>query len=162
MIGWKKICCAVDFESPSRMAMEQAVDLAKRFDAELTLVHVLLPPLSAESDVLVSSRGIAAEEARRDEQRLAEWRAGAERRLGRPVRSRTLSGDPAGEIVSHVREERYDLVVVGTHGRTGVRRAVLGSVAERIARQSPCPVLVGHDEAAHEKEEIASEAALYR
>jgi nucleotide-binding universal stress UspA family protein len=162
MTHWKSICCAVDFAAPSRVALEQAADLAKRLEAELTLVHVLVAPPSAASDVLVSSRGVAAVEAEQSEEKLAEWRADAERRAGRPVRARVLSGEPAAGIVRHAREERFDLVVVGTHGRTGIPRLVLGSVAERVARRSPCPVLVAHDHGVLEKEEIGEEAAQYR
>jgi len=162
MIEWKKICCAIDFADPSRVAMAQAADLAKRFEAELTLVHALVPPPSAASDVLVSSRGLASVEAKEHEEKLDRWRADAERRAGRPVRSNVLCGDPATEIVRHAREEHCDLVVVGTHGRTGIPRLVLGSVAERVARQSPCPVLVVHDRSALEKEEVAEEISQYR
>jgi nucleotide-binding universal stress UspA family protein len=162
MIEWKRICCAVDFEAPSRVAMERAAELAGRFEGELTLVHVLVRPPPAASDVLVSSRGAVAEENEEREERLPTWRADAERRAGRPVHARLLSGDPAVEIVRHAREERFDLVVVGTHGRTGIPHLVLGSVAERVARQCPCPVLVVHDHGVIEQEELAEEAAPYR
>jgi nucleotide-binding universal stress UspA family protein len=162
MMQWKEICCAVDFGDPSRVAMEQAAELAKRFEAQLTLVHVVVPPLAAESDVLVSSRGVAAVEAQEREEQLARWRADAERRAGRPVRSRVLSGDPAGEILRYTREERCDLLVVGTHGRKGIARVVLGSVAERAARESPCPVLVVHDHGALEKADEGEEIGQYR
>jgi nucleotide-binding universal stress UspA family protein len=162
MLEWKKICCAVDFADPSRVAMGQAADLAKRFEADLTLVHVLVPPPPAASDVLVSSRGLASVKAQGDEEMLARWRADAERRAGRPVRSRVLSGDPVAEIVRHAREERCNLLVIGTHGRTGIPRLVLGSVAERVARQSPCPVLLVHNHSVLEKEEVADEIEQYR
>lgn len=145
MIAWKKICCAVDFEEPSRAAMEQAADLATRLGAALTLVHVVASPAQAASDVLVSSRGVAQIEAEEREATLDRWRADAERRAGRSVSARVLRGEPAAEIVRHAREERCDLLVVGTHGRTGMSRLVLGSVAERIGRRSPCPVLLVHD-----------------
>lgn len=161
MIGWKKICCAVDFADPSRVAMEEAAELAKRLDAELTLVHVRVPPPSAASDVLVSSRGLTRVQAEKDEETLARWLADAERRAGRPVQSRVISGDPAAGILRHARDERCDVVVVGTHGRTGIARVVLGSVAERVARQAPCAVLVIHDHGLREKEEVAEEAAPY-
>ena len=92
---------------------------------------------------------------------LAAWRADAERRAGRPVRSRVLWGDAVTEILRHAREEHSDLLVVGTHGRSGVARLVLGSVAERVARQSPCPVLVAHDHAALEKHDVADESKQY-
>jgi nucleotide-binding universal stress UspA family protein len=162
MIDWKRICCAIDFEAPSRVAMERAAELARRFEGELTLVYVVVPPPPAASDVLVSSRGVTAAEAEENEEKLPLWRADAERRAGRPVHSRVLSGDPAMEIVRHAREERFDLVVVGTHGRTGIPHLVLGSVAERVARQCPCPVLVVHDHGVLEQETLADETAQYR
>jgi nucleotide-binding universal stress UspA family protein len=162
MTEWKKICCAVDFEVQSRVALMQAADLATRLDAELTLVHVVAPPLAAASDVLVSSRGLASVEAEEAEATLARWRADAERRAGRPVSARVLRGDIAAEIVRHAREERCDLLVLGTHGRTGMSRLVLGSVAERVARRAPCPVLVVHDHEAIEGGDVAEEAAPYR
>jgi nucleotide-binding universal stress UspA family protein len=162
MIDWKRICCAVDFEAPSRVAMERAAELAMRFEAELTLVHVLVQPPPAASDVLVSSRGVTAAENEQNEEKLPLWRADAERRAGRAVHSRLLSGDPAAEIVRHAREERFDLVVVGTHGRTGIPHLVLGSVAERVARQCACPVLVVRDHGVLEHEQLAEEAAQYR
>lgn len=161
MTGWKNICCAVDFADPSRAAMEEAASLAGRLEAELTLVHVQVPPPSAAGDVLVSSRGRLQAEAEAGEELLARWRQDAERLAGRPVRSRTRSGDPAAEILRHAAEESCDVVIVGTHGRTGVSRLVLGSVAERVTRGAPCPVLVVHAHELREKEEIAEEAALY-
>jgi len=162
MNDWNRICCATDFEASSRVATEKAADLAARFGAELTLVHVRAAPLVARTDALIASRGMAAEETRQDEDTLAEWRASAERRVGRPVRARVLSGEPAAEIVRLAREEHCDLLVVGTHGRTGVPRLVLGSVAERVARRSPCPVLVVHERGVPEKEDITEEVAQYR
>lgn len=162
MIDWRRICCAVDFADPSRVAMAAAADIAKRFEAELTLVHVVAPPPSGASDVLVSSRELARMQADEDGETLARWRADAEVRAGRPVRSRVLSGAPAEQIVEYAREQRHDLIVVGTHGRTGIPHLVLGSVAERVVRQSPCPVLVVHDHGALEKEQVAEEIAQYR
>jgi nucleotide-binding universal stress UspA family protein len=162
MTEWKRICCAVDFEEPSRAAMAQAADLAARLEAELTLVHALAPPTEAASDVLVSSRGLARAEADEHEATLARWRADAERRVGRPVPARVLWGEPTEEIVRYAREQRCDVLVLGTHGRTGMSRLVLGSVAERVARRAPCPVLVVHDHEALEGREVAEEAGQYR
>jgi nucleotide-binding universal stress UspA family protein len=158
MLEWKKICCAVDFAETSRVAMGTAADVAKRFEGELTVLHVLVSPPPGDTDILVSSRGLAAVEAEKAEELLDAWRADAEARAGRPVRSRVLWGDAAAEILRHAGEERCDLVVVGTHGRTGVARLVLGSVAERVARRSPCPVLVVHDHGVLEEEDVADES----
>ncbi len=142
MMDWKKMCCAIDFSEPSRMAAEAAVDLARRFEAELTLVHVVGTAAPAATDVLVSSTGMAEVMAQEEAGSLEAWRAEAEQRAGRPVRSALVAGDPANEIARFARDQRCDLLVIGTHGRAGIRRVMLGSVAERVVRRAECPVLV--------------------
>lgn len=137
-----KICCAVDFSEASRFAMVEAADLARRFEAELELVHVHELPVAAAADMLVPPRALFELVAVDLERDIAAWRADAERRLGRPVRSKVLAGSPAVEILQHAREACVDLLVVGTHGRTGLKHLVLGSVAERVVRQAPCSVVV--------------------
>lgn len=161
MFEWKRICCAVDFGDPSRVAMVQAAELAKRLGADLLLVHVFVPPPASASDVLVSRETTPSDVALQQEM-LERWRTEAERRSGRPTQARPLWGDPAERIVHLAKEERCDVVVVGTHGRKGVPRVVLGSVAERVARRCECPVLVVHDHGALEKQELADELAQYR
>ncbi len=161
MNGWNKICCAIDFSETSRLALEEAAELAGRFAAELTLVHVHVPPSHAAADVLTGVPDVARQEAHDLERLVSGWRTDAERLAGRPVRVAVLSGEPADEIVKFARENALDLVVVATHGRRGLRRLVLGSVAERVVRTAPCPVLavrpvegrISEDEAL--KEEIA-------
>lgn len=158
---WKTICCAVDFSEPSWIAMEHAADLAGRLRAGLTLVHVRAPPAAAASDVLVASRGVLELEAHRAEETLEVWRADAESRAAVPVRARLLLGDPARELARFVAGEGCDLLVVGTHGRTGLTRLLLGSVAERAVRHAPVPVLVvrnGRAARAREREEAAQYA----
>lgn len=142
---WKRICCAVDLSEPSRVALDQAVGAAKRLGAELTLVHVFVPPPPAASDVLVSSRELARTEEREAQEALARWRDDAARDAGIPVRAVVLSGDPPAEIARWAREQACDVIVVGTHGRSGFRRLVLGSVAERVVRHAPCSVLVARE-----------------
>jgi nucleotide-binding universal stress UspA family protein len=158
---WKKICCAVDFSEPSWIAMEHAADLAGRLRADLTLVHVRPPAPPAATDVLVSSRGVAEVEARQAEETLEVWRADAEARAALPVRARVLLGDPALEIARFAADEGTDLVVLGTHGRSGFSRLLLGSVAERVLRHAPVPVLVirDHLRIAHDRD--VEEAAQY-
>jgi nucleotide-binding universal stress UspA family protein len=160
-MGWNVICCAVDFDAPSRAAMLEAADLARRFGADLSLVHVLAPPTPAASDVLVASRELSRLDAERDEELLREWRAEAEARAGRRVELRLLGGDAAREIVRHAREARCDLVVIGSHGRTGLPRLVSGSIAERVVREAPCAVLVVHDGERTAERELAEELGQY-
>jgi nucleotide-binding universal stress UspA family protein len=142
MAGWKKLCCAIDLSEVSRAAMREATELAHRFGAELELLHVHLnPALSAPDGTAVppSFLDVATQELQSN---VGAWQAEAERAVGRPVHATVLPGAPADEIIRFVREHGQDLLVVGTHGRRGVERLLLGSVAERVVREAPCSVLV--------------------
>jgi nucleotide-binding universal stress UspA family protein len=142
MPDWNSICCAVDFSEPSRLAMEQASELARRFGADLTLVYVHEPPRAAATDFIAAPVGVAAEAGVEIERTMEGWRSDAEGLAGRAVRSSILMGTPAAEIAHFAEAHGCDLVVLATHGRTGLKRLVLGSVAEQVVRQAPCPVLV--------------------
>jgi nucleotide-binding universal stress UspA family protein len=158
---WNRICCAVDFSEPSWIAMEHAAELASRLGADLTLVHVRPPPPPAATDVLVSSRGTSDVDARQAEETLEVWRSDAEARASRPVRAKVLLGDPALEIARFASDSGADLVVLGTHGRSGLSRLLLGSVAERVLRHAPVPVLVIRDHLRIAHDRTAEEAAQY-
>ena len=142
MAGWKKLCCAIDLSEVSRAAMREATELAHRFGAELELLHVHLnPALSAPDGTAMppSFLDVASGEL---QSTVGSWQEEAERAVGRPVHATVLPGAPADEIIRFVREHGQDLLVVGTHGRRGVERLLLGSVAERVVREAPCSVLV--------------------
>ncbi len=162
MLEWKKICCATDFSDPSRIAMLEAADLARRLDGDLELVHVHAPPPTVGTDMLATPLDVADTTPPELEKTLATWRDEAERLAGRGVRSTLLVGDPAGEVVRLARERAIDLVVVGTHGRRGLKRWVLGSVAERIVREAPCAVVVARRREPALANEISAEVAQYR
>ncbi len=162
MLEWKRICCPIDFAAPSRAAMEQAADLAARFKAELTLLHVVPASSAAAGGEPIPFRDLVDARSKRHVEWLARWRASAEGLVGRPARSFLLSGDPASEILQHVVHEGYDLLVLGTHGRKGIARLLLGSVAEHVARRAPCSVLFIRDHRAVEAREDEEELALYR
>ncbi len=153
MNGWKQICCAVDFSEHSFAALQRAIELARRLEAELTLVHVFPPGHDTTLARAERALGMAEE---RILGRLGEWRAMAERELGREVRARLLAGTPAREIARHA-SRGMDLIVVGTRGPTGLGRMLLGSVAERVVRDAPCPVMVVHE---HEGQQPADENEL--
>ena len=90
-----------------------------------------------------TSEAAFAEQARgKADQTLGRWAAEAENAMHAPVAVKALVGVPWEAIADAAREGKYDLLVVGTHGRTGVSRAFIGSVAERLVRQAPCSVLV--------------------
>ena len=145
MSSWNRICCAVDFAEPSRLALVEAADAAKRSGGELTVVHAFSPPYAALAamDAIPPAGASVIEELRANlAGQLEALRAEAERITGAPVRARLLEGDPGHEVPRFARETGQELLVVATHGRKGFKRMMLGSVAERIVREAPCSVLV--------------------
>lgn len=146
-IAWKRICCPIDFSEPARLALQVAVDLCAVFGAELTLFHSYqLPGYTLPEGSVVASPKMLQELADQAEAHLAEWKAIAEKMGAKAVRTAKGVGEPALEVVEFAKEEGIDLLVVGTHGRTGLRHAILGSTAERVVRRARCPVLTVHPE----------------
>lgn len=140
---WKRICCPIDFSDASRAAMEVAADLARRGGANLVLMHAYpIPGYTFPDGSVVASPKMMQELSDQAKKHLEEWRAEAEKLVGAPrVRSETAVGEPAAEIVSFARASGIELIVIGTHGRTGLEHALLGSIAERVVRRAHCPVL---------------------
>jgi nucleotide-binding universal stress UspA family protein len=140
---WKRICCPIDFSDASRAAMEVAADLARRGGANLVLLHAYpIPGYTFPDGSVVASPKMMQELADQAKKHLEEWRAEAEKLVGAPrVRGETAVGEPAAEIVSFARASGVDLLVIGTHGRTGLEHALMGSIAERVVRRAHCPVL---------------------
>jgi nucleotide-binding universal stress UspA family protein len=137
---FQRIVCATDFSDTAEAAWEVACGLAAVHQAELTLVHVF-PDLPPSPDVAVPSVMQVWEEQRRwVSQELDRRVADA---VARGVRSREVlkMGPAATGLVEAVKEVGGDLLVVGTHGRTGLERVLLGSVAEQVVRAAPCAVL---------------------
>ncbi len=142
---WKKILCPIDFSEPARAALEAAVQVACQYEAELTLFHAYeLPGYTLPEGSVVASPKMLQELADQAESHLAEWKKLAESGGLRDVKTAKGIGEPAMEVVDLATEGAFDLIVVGTHGRTGLRHAILGSVAERVVRRASCPVLTIH------------------
>jgi len=118
-----RVLFPTDFSVSAEEAGRVAVEMAQQCGATLHVVHVV-PPVTDPAN--------AAERLRRAAQALAP---------GQAVETALLSGRPAREIVAYARDKRVDLIVLGSHGRTGVSRAILGSVAEGVVRLAPCLVL---------------------
>lgn len=140
---FQRILVAVDFSEESRKALACAAELAARFDASLTLVHVVEPhfgPPDTDVPALTGSNSDAEEYA---EAKL-ELNALGEQMLGpcRVVETVVRGGLAFFEITEAAKALGADLIVVGTHGYTGLKRALLGSTAEKVVRHAPCPVLV--------------------
>ncbi len=142
MSVWKRICCPVDFSAPSRAALEEAAELTRRFGGEMTLLHVdERPPPPAAGETLVEPE-ILRRTGLEIERALAGWREAAERIAARAVKATVVAGEPSAEIVRFADPARFDLIVMGTHGREELDHAVFGSVAERVVRQARCAGLV--------------------
>jgi universal stress protein A len=137
-----KIVHPTDFSVEAEAAEQEAVRLAHRLNAELVLVHVATEtPLYGEQVFAMPDvKRIYEVQARWAEERLTE-RAAALTREGVPTRWRRRVGVVHTEIGTVAREEAADYIVIGTHGRGGLDRVMLGSVAERVVRTAPCPVI---------------------
>lgn len=143
MKPFKKILVPVDFSAHSEEAMHVAADLASHYGGSVTLVYVHEPMQYAlpEGYILYTPDQIAQmtsafqERLNRAEQAIKVMGVAQ-------VQTRLLQGIVPFELGELAREEQMDLIVMGTHGRTGVKRALMGSVAERVLRTAPCPVLV--------------------
>lgn len=146
MIQLKKILFPTDFSECSKRAQEYACALCERFQAELHVLHVLqdvglmLPDpaagLSLPPNYLIEQKQMA--EKALESMLSAEWTK------GKNVHRATRMGSPFVEITTYAKEKDVDLIVLGTHGRSAIAHILLGSVAEKVVRKSPCPVLTVH------------------
>lgn len=138
---FKRIVAATDFSEPAERAVHVAAELARAHGADLVLLHVFVElPLYAEMPATAVLQ--VYEEQRRWVQDELDARSKNAPAGNIRVRTRLETGSAPEMIARVARDEGADLVVVGTHGRTGLDRVMLGSVAERVMRIAPCPVLV--------------------
>ncbi|HEY3275507.1 MAG TPA: universal stress protein [Syntrophorhabdaceae bacterium] len=136
-----KILYPVDFSPYAEEILEYAVAIAGRFNSELHMIHVI-PNLNyftpyesfLTPENMVSIERNIESEVERDFGTLTE-------KLTIPVKKVTRTGVTFVEIIEYVKEAGIDLVVMGTHGRSGIEHILIGSVAEKVVRKAPCPVL---------------------
>ena len=148
-IGINRVLCPMDFSDSSDHALRYAAAMAEQFHAELLLLHVVSPILAAlPGEPMLPGTEQADLDALTDACRERLDRAvGTLAAEGLNVQPLVLNGVPFIEIVRCAREREVDLIVLGTHGRTGLEHLLIGSVAERVVRKAPCPVLtVKHPE----------------
>jgi nucleotide-binding universal stress UspA family protein len=139
---WKRILCPIDFSDASRAALEAAAEVAKRYGAKVALFHAYpVPGYTFPDGSFVASSKMLDELSEQAQRHLVEWKAIAEGLGIASVEIATAIGEPAHEILAFAKEHQADLLVLGTHGRTGIQHALMGSVAERVVRRSTCPVL---------------------
>jgi nucleotide-binding universal stress UspA family protein len=122
-LSYRNILFATDFSQPSRVAGLTAADLARHFGARLHVLHVV-PPVTDPAPAAPALRAAVAELG-----------------SGLSIVRASAMGRAASEIVKYARRNAIDLIVLGTHGRTGFSRAMLGSVAEAVTRRAGCPVM---------------------
>jgi nucleotide-binding universal stress UspA family protein len=140
-----KIVCAVDFSPGCDAAVEQAARLARALNVELELLHVfLVPSVSFPEGAVMAMPTYVADLSNRAQTCLEEDRAKLADQ-GIRVTTRLLEGEPARTIVAHAEREHASMIVLGTQGRSGISRFLLGSVADRVVRSSSVPVLTVRD-----------------
>jgi nucleotide-binding universal stress UspA family protein len=143
MLPFKKILCPTDFSEPAFTALKRAEELARHFAAELIVAHVIPPvpgphmyadsPLATSFDVPMFQQELAIRAEQMLKNLVSHHKVG--------TRNLVSTGEAAPEILRIAAEEHVDLIVIASHGLTGWRRLVFGSVAEKVVRQAPCPVL---------------------
>jgi universal stress protein A len=140
----KKILCPTDFSEPSYGALEAAEELTQNFSAELMVLHVV-PPIPIIPTAGGSLEGIFSTSypLEMENQAREALRKVVEKNISRETKTEALvvHGNVGGEIVNVAEKETVDLIVMATHGSTGWQRFVFGSVADRVIRMAPCPVL---------------------
>lgn len=148
MLPIRTVVCPLDFSEPSNKALQVAIEMAVHFQAELVILHVISPVRPVLSDpgyIFVAPEGYEQQEKMTAEEqlRIATKQFPAELKL----RTAIGTGDAADEIVRIAKTEAADLIVISTHGLTGWRHLVFGSVAEKVIRLADRPVLVipAHD-----------------
>lgn len=136
MLPIRTIIHPTDFSDRSKYAFRLACSLARDHGSKLIIAHVLPQPAVAYGEVITGlSDAMYREQAKQQLEKLTptDPQIAVERQL--------LDGDPAAEIIELAKQTNADLIVMGTHGRGGIGRLLMGSVAEQIVRKAPCAVL---------------------
>ena len=139
----KKILVPIDFSEESKKALLYALPFAEQFGAEIILLHVVTPMIRPEGYMIVpvalEGRTVAWMYER--EQQLASLR---HREIGEMIKGGNIvqMGKPDQEIITLAKARKVDLIIIATHGYSGLKHVVLGSTAERVVRHAPCPVLI--------------------
>lgn len=131
----KKILCPLDLSTNSLEAIDVATSLAKAENGEVIFLFTAIPELPTESGYAAIEMAAAEKAA---QQELEQIRPSDPKVA---FRHEVRRGDPATEIVKYADENAVDMIVITTHGRTGLSRLLMGSVAEHVVRKAHCPVL---------------------
>ncbi len=139
----RRILHPSDFTSFSRAALKKAIEMAKSNRAELLLINVISPVVPIPGDAYISAKMYddLAGSAREFAQKQLDKLLAQAKKARVKARGFVLEGPPSEEIVRFARARRVDLIVMGTHGRRGLAKLFVGSVADRVVAAASCPVL---------------------
>ena len=140
MKGFRRVVAPVDFSASSARVIEMAGRVVDD-GGEVVLLHVVDWVPTVVEGAFVGAPNVRETKSLRDEA-LHKLEAVRRQHPGIPMRCEVIEGQPATEIVELAQRLPADVVVIGTHGRTGIGHLLLGSVAERVLRRAPCPVLI--------------------
>ena len=154
-IRLERILVPIDFSEPSKKALRYAISFAKHFGAELVVEYVVEPAVYP-ADFSFGQMGIPNIEKELRERGKQELRRLLEEDIAGQVSAKAVirTGKPFLEIIDVARDQDVDLIIIATHGHTGVEHIIFGSTAEKVVRKAPCPVLVVRS---HEHEFIGDE-----
>jgi len=141
----KRILVPIDFSDYSKKALTYAVSFASHFNAELLLVYVVEPTIYP-ADFSFGQVALPSLENELRERGKVELENLVKSHIASKISARTIvrTGKPFLEIIHTAKEENIDLIIIATHGHTGVEHILFGSTAEKVIRKAPCPVLVVH------------------
>jgi len=138
----KKVLVPIDFSDYSKNSLRYAVNFAKQFNAEIYLIYVL-EPVIYPPDFSMGQIAIPSINAEWDERAREELENLAKTEIPDGINVKTIlkNGKPFLEIIDTASEENIDLIIIATHGHSGVEHILFGSTAEKVVRKAPCPVL---------------------
>ena len=138
----KKVLVPVDFSDYSKSSLKYAVNLAKQFNAEVCLIYVV-EPMVYPPDFSMGQIAIPSVDIEMDKRALEELNNLAKKEIPPDIKSKVIvkTGKPFVEIIETASEENVDLIIIATHGHSGIEHVLFGSTAEKVVRKAPCPVL---------------------
>lgn len=138
----KKILVPIDFSDYSKSALKYAVNFAKVFNAEMYLIYVV-EPVIYPPDFSMGQIAIPSVTFEMDERAKEELSKLAQQEIPAEIKQQVIikTGKPFVEIIETAAEEDIDLIIIATHGHSGVEHILFGSTAEKVVRKAPCPVL---------------------
>jgi len=138
----KKVMACVDFSYITSKVLDMAAEIAKRFKAELEIVYVVEERMPRLAQEMLDLHTLYDEVRDTAQGRLEDSKEEIKKKFDVEVSYKILKGEPFEAILDYVEQAKPDVVVVGAHGKKGVKRILLGSVSEKIARKSPSNVII--------------------